>query len=212
MNTEEGPVRWSVRMQHWTKLPKEKLTSKQRVMWGWTWNNAHSWEESEGRGPHVRKHQGQDVSPGGRNCEPSQILKEVPITTPEKCGMGWKSLYTSSKLWGWNPDDNGLKKKKKLTKIEAVKIIYLEMFHGKRESKDRYEYWEIWRWATLWLKFYWNTSLSGSSWLCHGDRAEKLWQRPHDLHSLNHQLPGFLQKQFTGLYSRWSWKYWLWNS
>ena len=111
MNTEEGPARWSVRMQHWTKLPKEKLTSKQRVMWGWTWNNAHSWEESEGRGPHVRKHQGQDVSPGGRICEPSQILKEVPITTPEKCGMGWKSLYTSSKLWGWNPDDNGLKKK-----------------------------------------------------------------------------------------------------
>lgn len=60
----------------------------------------------------------------------------MPITTPEKCGMGWKSLYTSSKLWGRNPDDNGLKKKK--TKIEAVKIIYLEMFHGKRESKDRY--------------------------------------------------------------------------
>lgn len=28
--------------------------------------------------------------------------------------------------------------KKKKTKIEAVKIIYLEMFHGKRESKDRY--------------------------------------------------------------------------
>ena len=34
---------------------------------------------------------------------------------------------------------------KKKTKIEAVKIIYLEMFHGKRESKDKYEYWEIWR-------------------------------------------------------------------
>lgn len=34
---------------------------------------------------------------------------------------------------------------RKKTKLEAVKIIYLEMFHGKRESKDRYEYWEVWR-------------------------------------------------------------------